>query len=118
MGRPSELQPKLRLFRGRIRLFGPGKAELLREIEATGSIRSAAARMRMSYNRAWTLVRSMNAAFRGKVVTASRGGGAGGGAALTATGRKVLDCYSRMERACLEATRADRRALGELAAKR
>jgi molybdate transport system regulatory protein len=94
--------------------FGPGKAELLRQIQETGSIRSAASGMKMSYNRAWGLVRDMNRCFRRPLVAAVRGGGAGGGAELTSTGQAVLTRYSRMERACLTVTRADWRALRRL----
>ena len=35
--------------------MGPGKAELLSHIEATGSISAAAREMGMSYRRAWML---------------------------------------------------------------
>jgi molybdate transport system regulatory protein len=112
------LQPRLRFPNDSDRAFGPGKAELLGAIASTGSIRSAAAQMHMSYNRAWTLVRAMNTVFRGKLVVATRGGGTGGGAILTPLGRQVLKRYTRMERACLSATLADWRALRALLAKR
>ena len=94
--------------------FGPGKAKLLGLIAATGSIRSAAVRMGMSYNRAWTLVRHMNGFFREPLVESVRGGKAGGGAALTATGRKVLGLYDRMERSCRQSTRAAGQSLRRL----
>jgi len=115
MTRPGpKLEPRLRILEAGEAAFGPGKAELLRQIGATGSIRSAAARMGMSYNRAWTLVRDLNRRFREPLVAAARGGEAGGGAALTPTGREVLRRYSGMVRACSAATRADWRALSRL----
>jgi molybdate transport system regulatory protein len=101
------LQPRLRFPDASPSAFGPGKAELLRHIAATGSIRTAASELGMSYNRAWQLVTAMNALFLQPVVNVIRGGGTGGGAALTAFGEALLLRYTRMETACLRATRAD-----------
>ncbi len=91
--------------------FGPGKAELLGLIRETGSIRKACARMGMSYNRAWTLVRDMNGHFKEPLVAAARGGDTGGGAALTETGLAVIECYGRMVASCHSATREDWQAI-------
>jgi molybdate transport system regulatory protein len=77
--------------------IGPGKADLLEGIRQTGSIAAAGRRMGMSYKRAWMLVEELNASFQDALVTTTRGGNARGGAALTATGGMVLDCYRRME---------------------
>lgn len=78
-------------------MLGPGKADLLELIRKTGSISAAGRAMGMSYKRAWTLVETMNALFRSPLVTSSRGGSAGGGAALTPDGERVLDLYRRLE---------------------
>lgn len=94
--------------------FGPGKAELLRHIAATGSIRTAAGELGMSYNRAWLLVRSMNVLFRGPLVVVARGGGTGGGALLSPLGEEVLARYTRMEDDCRTVTRANWKALQRL----
>jgi molybdate transport system regulatory protein len=94
--------------------FGPGKADLLGFVAATGSIRTAAAEMGMSYQRAWTLVRQMNALFRGPLVTVARGGETGGGASLTPLGEEVLARYRRMEAACRTAAGPEWRALQAL----
>ena len=110
----AELQPRLRFGFGEADAFGPGKAELLRRIAATGSLRAAAAQMGMSYNRAWTLMRAMNGQFRSPLVSVVRGGAVGGGATLTAAGRAVLARYENMERACRRATRSDWSALRRL----
>jgi molybdate transport system regulatory protein len=108
MPRPKScLQPRLRLLSSHGNAFGPGKAELLRGIAATGSIGGAAKRMAMSYNRAWLLVQEMNRQFREPLVASVRGGESGGGARLTAAGRDVMARYARMERASLVATRAE-----------
>jgi len=108
------LKPRLRIQRGTVVAFGPGKAELIRLIGSTGSIRAAAAKMKMSYNRAWMLVRDMNRLFRKPLLVSRRGGQTGGGAALTPTGREVLSRYIYMEQSCLTATKADWQALRRL----
>jgi len=92
------LRPRLRIVddEGTI-VLGPGKADLLAAIARTGSIRAAASELGMSYMRAWTLVRTMNAAFNKPLVEKERGGPAQGGAALTVSGKKVLALYRRME---------------------
>lgn len=105
------LEPRLRFPHAGPDAFGPGKAELLRHIAATGSIRTAAAELGMSYNRAWQLVTAMNALFRSPLVERTRGGGTGGGAALTPLGEEVLVRYTRMEAACRRATGRDWQAL-------
>ena len=112
--RPPELQPRLRFPHDGADAFGPGKAELLRHIAATGSIRTAAGELGMSYSRAWQLVTAMNSLFREPLVAVARGGGSGGGASLTPRGEDVLVRYTRMEEACRTATKADWSALARL----
>eukprot|EP00752_Nemacystus_decipiens_P015452 g13783.t1 len=77
--------------------IGPGKADILEGIRETGSIAAAGRRLHMSYKRAWRLVEGLNACFDEPLVETRRGGRAKGGAALTATGVRVLDAYRRME---------------------
>jgi molybdate transport system regulatory protein len=77
--------------------LGPGKADLLDAIHRTGSLRAAAEELGMSYMRAWTLVRTMNAAFRSPLVEKERGGSEHGRAQLTERGREVLGLYRTME---------------------
>lgn len=77
--------------------FGPGKADLLRGIVETGSISAAGRRIGMSYKRAWQLVDSLNRGFAAPLVSASRGGAHGGGAALTPLGAEVLDIYQSLQ---------------------
>ena len=66
--------------------LGPGKADLLEAIEATGSISGAGRSMKMSYRRAWLLVDALNRMFERPLVEASPGGAKGGGSALTRVG--------------------------------
>ncbi len=109
-----ELQPRLRVVRSGEIALGPGKTELLGYISDTGSIREAASRMGMSYMRAWTLIRTMNACFREPLVVATRGGRKRGGAGITATGRRALHLYRRTEAQSRVAAKEAWRQLQEL----
>jgi len=94
---------RLRVVLERGIAIGPGKADLLEAIAATGSIAAAARGMGMSYKRAWLLVETMNALFRAPLVESVKGGRTGGGARLTPLGEQVLAAYRRMERAATKA---------------
>jgi len=76
--------------------MGPGKADLLAEIDKTGSISAAGRSMGMSYRRAWMLVDVMNRCFAQPLVHTAKGGKDGGGATLTPLGRQVLNSYKQM----------------------
>src|SRR5262245_8486755 len=114
VGAMKVLRPRLRVHCGEDIALGPGKVDLLALVATTGSIREAAERMHMSYMRAWTLIRTMNRCFKEPLVTAVRGGKSGGGAELTALGRKALELYQRMEADCVATTRRDWQALKSL----
>lgn len=91
--------------------LGPGKADLLDAVAATGSISAAGRRLGISYRRAWQLIEAMNKGFATPVLEAATGGRHGGGASLTALGRDVLKRYRRMERATARACATDLAAL-------
>jgi molybdate transport system regulatory protein len=77
--------------------MGPGKAALIEQIDATGSISAAARAMDMSYRRAWQLVEAMNASFNAPVVLTATGGRRGGGARVTPFGRELVARFHAME---------------------
>lgn len=111
----SAIRPRLRIVAGKNIAFGPGKADLLAALDETGSITRAADRLGMSYMRAWTLIRTMNRCFCQPLVDAIRGGTRGGGGAhLTATGKRVLELYRQMDDKCLEAIQTRWRKLQKL----
>jgi molybdate transport system regulatory protein len=89
--------------------IGPGKAELIERIGATGSISAAARAMGMSYRRAWQLVEALNRDFRQPVVTTAIGGTRGGGAQVTPFGRRVVAAFRAMEGKASSAIAADLR---------
>jgi len=110
----QSLRPRLRVTRGEDIALGPGKVDLLALVAETGSIREAADRMAMSYMRAWTLIKTMNACFKEPLIEATRGGSAHGGARLTGTGKQALQLYQEMESDCISATRSRWRKLQSL----
>lgn len=97
---------RLRIRFGGADFIGPGKAELLARIDATGSIAAAARDMAMSYKRAWSMIETLNAMFDLPLVESARGGPGKGGAVLTARGQAVLAEYRAIEAAALEHGRA------------
>jgi molybdate transport system regulatory protein len=109
------LRPRFRVVNGTAIAFGPGKADLLEALQKTGSITEAASRLKMSYMRAWTLIRTMNRCFYEPLVISVRGGThGGGGARLTAMGSKVLALYRRMEVKGLKTVQPDWQKLQKL----
>jgi molybdate transport system regulatory protein len=91
------LKIKLQLLSGEAVALGPGKADLLEAIRSTGSISGAGRAMGMSYRRAWVLVDEMNRCWSEALVSATPGGGSGGGARLTRAGETVLSAYRELE---------------------
>jgi molybdate transport system regulatory protein len=108
-GDSLSVQLRLRIERREKITLGPGKAELLSLIKATGSLSKAARRMDMSYMKAWLLVQTMK-----PLVEMTRGGQSRGGAKLTETGRKALALYQKMQRDCLRASQNSWKQLRQL----
>jgi molybdate transport system regulatory protein len=90
-------RPQIRIMLRKAIAMGPGKADLLRAIEETGSISAAARTLGMSYRRAWLLVDTMNQCFKSPVVETLTGGQKGGGARVSELGHEVLRRYLEME---------------------
>ena len=97
-GKSLKVKVPVRLMLDDTIAIGPGKADLLAAIQATGSISGAARQMKMSYRRAWMLVETMNGCFDQALVSTARGGRSGGGAKLTEHGETVLNAYVEMQR--------------------
>ncbi|HWS28801.1 MAG TPA: LysR family transcriptional regulator [Clostridia bacterium] len=84
----------VRLYRGeneeREKCFGPGIAELLKRVDRTRSLRSAAAEMSLAYSKAWRIVKETEAALGFKLLISQTGGVNGGGASLTQEAHDML----------------------------
>lgn len=111
---PPTPRATLRIDRGNLVALSEAGADLLEQIQVTGSLSEAARRLRFSYRRAWMLLDAMNRRWDAPLVTTSIGGRRGGGAALTDLGDRVLrsfrDLQLHVETALDHATENFRRA--------
>jgi molybdate transport system regulatory protein len=112
--RKPEVDLRLRIRLGEDIAMGPGKADLLDAIAASGSISSAARSLGMSYRRAWLLVETMNKCFATPLVQAKTGGRSGGGAEITPLGREAVRHYRAMQKAAEKAVTGSQAKLAKL----
>ena len=99
--------------------IGPGKIQLLENIEATGSISAAGRALELSYKRAWALVDELNRICGQAAVERQTGGKNGGGAMLTPFGASLVSRYREIEQAAAAAARKQLMALkSDIARKR
>src|SRR5260221_13773404 len=91
--------------------IGPGKIQLLENIQSCGSISAAGRAMDMSYKRAWDLVDKINRICRHPAVERQTGGRNGGGAVLTPFGLSLVARYREIEPAAATAGRKELAAL-------
>ncbi|HEY8954409.1 winged helix-turn-helix domain-containing protein [Chitinophaga sp.] len=73
--------------------LGYGRIELLEKIGELGSLRKAAAEMKISYRQAWDFVDQMNKRTGKPLVKFERGGKTGGGALLTPEGKQAIKLF-------------------------
>ena len=78
------------------KFFGPGRVQLLENIQKTGSIVKAAQEMEMSYKKAWDMVNALNTMGKNPYVVTHKGGQNGGGAEITEVGKQVLEAYKKL----------------------
>jgi molybdate transport system regulatory protein len=95
--------------------IGPSEVLLLEAIASQGSIRGAARSRGISYRHAWLLIDEVEQELGGKVAIAETGGRGGGGTALTALGREVIELYRAVEKVAMLATYTKLLALSGLA---
>lgn len=97
MADTRSIRVKLQIYCGDEIAMGPGKADLLDAIAATGSISAGARAMGMSYRRAWMLVDTLNRCWEQPVVETFAGGSKQKGARLSLFGHEVLDSYRSLQ---------------------
>ena len=94
---PVTAKVKLTLC-ARDRFFGPGVCELLERIRETGSIQAAAARMEMSYSKAWKILKRAEEEMGVSLINRVSGGKNGGSSTLTPAGEKAVSEFREMEK--------------------
>jgi molybdate transport system regulatory protein len=79
-------------------VFGTGICELLKRVEATGSLRCAASDMGMAYSKAWQIVRRAEEHLGLKLMTRHTGGRGGGYSIVSEQGIWLVDTFSAFSR--------------------
>ena len=78
-------------------IIGKGRAEILENIERTGSINQAAKVMRVSYKGVWSKIKATEKDLNQDIVHAERQKGT----RLTRHGKNLLEQYKRLEQECM-----------------
>ncbi len=78
-------------------IVGKGRAEILENIEKTGSINQAAKVMKMSYKGVWSKIKATERHLNQKIVHADRKEGS----RLTRQGKELLERYKLLEKKCM-----------------
>ncbi|MFC1737639.1 winged helix-turn-helix domain-containing protein [Planctomycetota bacterium] len=76
-------------------VFGDGKWQLLKAIEAEGSLKAACETLGISYRKAWGDLKKAEDCLNIALVKKQRGGSMGGGTALTGQGKKWVEAYAK-----------------------
>ena len=79
------------------RFFGPGVCELLEKIRETGSIQAAAARMELSYTKAWKILNRAEKELGTNLISRVSGGRNGGSSTLTEAGDRTVKAFREIE---------------------
>jgi molybdate transport system regulatory protein len=75
------------------KVFGKGPLELLKGVQKTGSLSEAAKNMGMSYNKAYTLIKSIEKNLGYRLISSKSGGSSGGGSELTKEAECLVNTY-------------------------
>jgi molybdate transport system regulatory protein len=78
-------------------IIGKGRAEILENIERTGSINQAAKAMKMSYKGVWSKIKATEKHLNQNTVHADRQKGS----RLTRHGKALLEQYKQLEKKCM-----------------
>ena len=78
-------------------IIGKGRAEILENIERTGSINQAAKVMKMSYKGVWSKIKATEKHLNQNIVHADRQEGTH----LTRQGKQLLEQYKELEKNCM-----------------
>lgn len=80
-------------------IIGKGRAEILENIEQTGSINQAAKAMKMSYKAVWSKIKATEKHLQTQIVHADRKEGS----RLSREGKMLLENYKQLKDRCISA---------------
>jgi molybdate transport system regulatory protein len=80
-------------------IIGKGRADILENIQRTGSINQAAKVMKMSYKAVWSKIKATEKHLNIKIVHADRKDGS----SLSREGKELLENYKRLKNKCTSA---------------
>jgi molybdate transport system regulatory protein len=95
-------------------IMGPGIYNILKALEETGSIASAARRLGYSYKFIWTYIKKLEEALGVPLVESRRGGKERGVSELTEVGKLLLSYYEAMSKEAEQVAAAWERRFSEL----
>ena len=78
-------------------ILGEGRINLLKEIERTGSLKSASENLKISYRKAWGNIKEAEELLGFKLVEKQRGGKDGGNSQLSEEGKQLLAAYNELK---------------------
>lgn len=111
-GSPFAIMITARLFsKDGGKSFGPGAAELLTRVDRCGSLRTATTEMGISYSKAWLRLNECEKSLGFPLLERESGGAHGGSSRLTGEGRRLLQCYRRLEEELAAAGRRAQQAI-------
>ena len=84
------------------KFFGEGPARLLKQVEKTGSLHSAAFELGMAYSKATKLLKNAEKSLGFPLTVRKIGGKSGGGSVLTKEAKDFLERYEEYRNACLQ----------------
>lgn len=96
------------------RFFGPGRVELLKRIDSTGSINKAAKEMQMSYKKAWEMINMLNTQASKPLVIMQSGGQKGGGSSITEEARSLIKYHESLRERFLKFLENETRSLSKI----
>jgi molybdate transport system regulatory protein len=81
--------------------LGNGRIQLLKAVNQTHSMSSAAKSLNMSYKKAWRMLNEINASAKEPVLDKKIGGKDGGGTHLTPYGEELILRFENLNAACI-----------------
>jgi molybdate transport system regulatory protein len=95
---PKELDIKAKIWleKDGEPVFGMGRFILLKKIESSGSMSSAAKELGYSYKKAWSFINLMEKRLGVELVNKKIGGRHGGGSILTEDAKKIMNIYKEL----------------------